>query len=107
MTDRELVASINGAPVGTLRDEQDVWSFEYAPEWVANPQAFPLSPALPLQSGRQVDGAPTRRPVGLMRTGLHGRCWGWSSIAISRGGLPSRLDECLGWQRERQSGGLT
>ncbi len=39
MTDRELVASINGAPVGTLRDEQDVWSFEYAPEWLADPHA--------------------------------------------------------------------
>ena len=60
MTDRELVASINGAPVGTLRDEQDVWSFEYAPQWLADTHAFPLSPAFPLQSGRQVDGSSVR-----------------------------------------------
>lgn len=60
MADRVLVASINGAPVGTLRDEQDVWSFEYAPGWLADPQGFPLSPALPLQTGRQIDGSSVR-----------------------------------------------
>ncbi|QYY30119.1 MULTISPECIES: hypothetical protein [Cupriavidus] len=27
-----IANSINGAPVGTLRDERDIWSFEYAPE---------------------------------------------------------------------------
>lgn len=60
MADRALVASINGAPVGTLRDEQDVWSFEYTPGWLADPQGFPLSPALPLQTGRQMDGSSVR-----------------------------------------------
>jgi serine/threonine-protein kinase HipA len=62
MAERVLIASINGTPVGELRDEQDIWSFRYDPAWLANPGRFALSPAMPLQDGRQVDGS-TSRPV--------------------------------------------
>src|SRR5215471_15503358 len=62
MAERVLLASIDGAPVGTLRDEQDIWSFEYDAAWLANPGGFALSPALPLRPGRQIDGS-TSRPA--------------------------------------------
>ncbi len=62
MVERILQASINGTPVGVLRDEADIWSFEYDPAWLASPTGYALSPALPLQPGRQVDGS-TSRPA--------------------------------------------
>lgn len=62
MTERVLLASINGTPVGALRDEQDIWSFEYDPAWLASPAGYALSPALPLRPGRQADGS-TSRPA--------------------------------------------
>jgi len=62
MAERVLLASIDGVPVGALRDEQDIWSFEYDAAWVASPGGFALSPALPLRPGHQVDGS-TSRPV--------------------------------------------
>jgi serine/threonine-protein kinase HipA len=59
---RELVASINGAEVGVLRDEGNIWSFEYHPEWRIAKEAFDLAPNLPRTTGRILDGA-TTRPV--------------------------------------------
>lgn len=59
---KELVASINGETVGTLQDENGFWVFQYAPAWLENPRAFPISPALPLAPGRYLD-AGTTRPV--------------------------------------------
>lgn len=38
------------------RDDQ--WHLRYAPPWLANPQAFPLSPALPLASSESAESAP-------------------------------------------------
>jgi serine/threonine-protein kinase HipA len=45
-----------GQKVATLGHEpmNDRWSLDYEPDWAANPDAFPLSPALPL--ARPVDG---------------------------------------------------
>lgn len=57
---RSLQASINGQPVGTLRQEQGYWSFQYAAEWLANGEAFPLSPALPLRAEKYQDDSTTR-----------------------------------------------
>ena len=59
---RELIASINGVEVGRLRDHANIWSFEYAPDWIASRDAFDLAPNLPRQQGRIVDGA-SERPV--------------------------------------------
>lgn len=48
MTARTLRASINQADVGSLNEVAGLWSFQYAPGWLAHPQAFALSPHLPL-----------------------------------------------------------
>ena len=45
---RTLIASINGAVVGHVRDEGGYWTFQYADSWLNNPAGFPISPALPL-----------------------------------------------------------
>lgn len=62
MTVRTLQVLINGTLVGTLRDEGNIWSFQYAATWVESPDAFPLAPALPLNPDWQVDGS-SSRPV--------------------------------------------
>ncbi|HLS82419.1 MAG TPA: HipA domain-containing protein [Steroidobacter sp.] len=57
---RELVATINGQTAGRLREQNNLWSFEYDPAWVN--EGFDLSPHLPRAAGTIVDGA-TSRPV--------------------------------------------
>lgn len=59
---RELIASIGGRPVGRLSESAGVWKFEYAAEWLAHADRFPLSPALPLSEAPILDGA-SLRPV--------------------------------------------
>ena len=58
--DRELQVLIDGQVVGRLRDERDLWSFEYTSDWLQNPDAYALSPHLPLQQAALLDGASTR-----------------------------------------------
>ncbi|MBX9864992.1 MAG: HipA domain-containing protein [Hyphomicrobium sp.] len=62
MTARSLHASINGSQVGTLAEENGVWSFEYAGSWLSVAGRYPLSSSLPLQGPRIIDGS-TQRPV--------------------------------------------
>jgi serine/threonine-protein kinase HipA len=62
MTDRSLIASINQHAVGTLREADGLWSFEYTTEWLGTAERFPLSPHLPLGAEPIVDGA-SKRPV--------------------------------------------
>jgi serine/threonine-protein kinase HipA len=57
---RELVATINGQPVGRLREQNNLWTFEYDTTWVEN--GFDLSPHLPRTARTIADGA-TSRPV--------------------------------------------
>ena len=57
---RELVATINGRPVGRLLEQANLWSFEYAGEWIGS--GFDLSPHLRRAAGRIDDGA-SERPV--------------------------------------------
>jgi serine/threonine-protein kinase HipA len=59
---RELIASINGAEVGVLRDEANLWSFEYAPAWTTAGDGYDLAPDLPRAARKIIDGA-TTRPV--------------------------------------------
>ena len=44
---RQLAASINDKLVGHLREDNDLWQFGYASEWLASAESFDLSPALP------------------------------------------------------------
>jgi serine/threonine-protein kinase HipA len=62
MAAHTLVAFANGRRVGTLIDENGVWSFGYDAEWASSADAFPLSPAFELSGDRVVDNA-TQRPV--------------------------------------------
>ncbi|SFI02928.1 serine/threonine-protein kinase HipA [Collimonas sp. OK307] len=59
---RELKTYINSRLVGKLVDENGIWSFVYDSTWVAAPDAFPLSKALPLQTATHID-ASSLRPV--------------------------------------------
>jgi serine/threonine-protein kinase HipA len=59
---RTLVATLNGRPVGTLREGDDLWSFEYDRAWIAAPDGFDLSPSLTRAQVLHEDGA-SDRPV--------------------------------------------
>ena len=59
---RSLQVYVDRTSVGTLSEENNLWVFEYAPEWVAMERSFDLSPALPRHTLRHEDGG-TLRPV--------------------------------------------
>jgi len=59
---RTLVAALNSRPVGTLREGDDLWSFEYDPAWMDAPDGFDLSPALRREQRIHQDGG-SDRPV--------------------------------------------
>ena len=62
MNNRRLRASINEANVGHLEEISGLWSFQYTAEWLNNPNAYALSPHIPLSTERLLDGA-SQRPV--------------------------------------------
>jgi serine/threonine-protein kinase HipA len=62
MSSRHLEVTINEHAVGHLREQNDLWEFEYAADWIGSPQGFDLSPALARAHRRHVDGA-SDRPV--------------------------------------------
>ncbi|SIR02931.1 HipA domain-containing protein [Marinobacterium stanieri] len=55
---RTLAVWTNNTKVGTLIEHNNLWSFEYEPDW----SGFSLSPALPVEAKRIVDGS-SKRPV--------------------------------------------
>jgi len=57
---RALAVWSNGVRVGTVFDQENIWTFEYAPGWLAREDSFDLSPALPRSAGRIIDGSSTR-----------------------------------------------
>ena len=59
---RVLNAWLNDQQVGTLREGEDLWQFEYTTEWMEAPKGFDLSPALSRVNGLHQDGG-TLRPV--------------------------------------------
>lgn len=60
--ERRLSVSTNGHAIGSLLEQDDIWTFEYEDTWRSAPDAFPLSPALPLAEKRISDGS-TQRTV--------------------------------------------
>ena len=60
MTARTLQVLINGALVGTLRDENNIWAFQYDSSWLQTLGAFELAASIPLNEGWQVDGSSVR-----------------------------------------------
>lgn len=59
---RALVAYLNGQPVGTIGEDNNLWTFEYDPAWVAAPASFDLSPWLP-RAARRIEDGSSDRPV--------------------------------------------
>lgn len=53
---------INGEQVGVLEEQNNIWALRYTPEWLASPDGFDLSSALPRERGEIVDGG-SDRPV--------------------------------------------
>ena len=62
MNGRSLRALINQTEVGTLHEVAGLWSFQYAADWLNNPNRFALSPHLPLTAESLLDGS-SKRPV--------------------------------------------
>lgn len=62
MADRQLDVWSNDERVGSLREAEDLWRFDYDPEWTAADGGFSLSPFLPRETGVHIDGA-SDRPV--------------------------------------------
>jgi len=62
MTARQLEVLVSDRLIGHLREENDLWQFEYDSAWRESPQAFDLSPALSRGQALHADGA-TNRPV--------------------------------------------
>jgi len=48
MTTRVLNAFANDRQLGSLTDDNGIWSFVYSHSWVEANDAFPLSPAFPI-----------------------------------------------------------
>jgi serine/threonine-protein kinase HipA len=59
---RRLLVYIDRRRIGTLFEGDDLWAFEYDPEWAAAADSFDLSPALGRTKPRHEDGG-TLRPV--------------------------------------------
>lgn len=59
---RALVVYSNGDRVGALLEHNNIWEFNYDPDWVARPDAFALAPSLSLDALDIRDGA-SERPV--------------------------------------------
>ena len=59
---RALQIVINSEHVATLKDQSGIWSLEYNPYWIHNPNGYDLSPSLPRNAGEIIDGS-TVRPV--------------------------------------------
>jgi serine/threonine-protein kinase HipA len=57
---RVLNVFISNTLVGELSDDNNIWSFEYAPSWLAAPDSFPISLSIPLGPGKQIDGSSSR-----------------------------------------------
>ena len=59
---RRLDIFINQVQLGTLYEDNDLWTLQYLPQWVQRQDSFDLSPALPRSRLLHRDGA-TLRPV--------------------------------------------
>lgn len=57
---RELKTYVDRQFVGTLREDNNLWVFEYDQAWSVHPQGFDLSPALPRAVAEHRDGASVR-----------------------------------------------
>lgn len=57
---RQLNVFINQLKVGSLFEENDIWSFQYHDKWLHYIDRHPLCPHIPLQADKQIDGSSKR-----------------------------------------------
>ncbi|MFK5949196.1 MAG: HipA domain-containing protein [Methylococcales bacterium] len=57
---RKLNVFINQLKVGSLFEEDDIWSFQYHNKWLCFVDKYPICPQIPLQAEKQVDGSTKR-----------------------------------------------
>jgi serine/threonine-protein kinase HipA len=62
MSVRQLEVLVNNELVGILREENDLWQFGYAQQWLESARGFDLSPTLSREKQNHADGA-SIRPV--------------------------------------------
>ncbi len=62
MAERTLDVFIERSLIGSVREANDIWAFQYHPTWLENPTRLAIAPGLPLQAEEIVDGG-SRRPV--------------------------------------------
>ena len=62
MAQRQLEVVLNDRVIGDLKEVSDIWGFDYRPEWMQDPEAFDLSPAIGRHQQEHLDGA-SKRPV--------------------------------------------
>lgn len=62
MSERSLNVWVDQSIVGTLKENNNIWSFQYHEPWLNEPNRFSLSPHLPLNAEPLIDGA-SYRPV--------------------------------------------
>ena len=59
---RELNVFVDIELAGVLFEENNIWSFQYAPSWLNSTKGHALSPSIPLSENKLVDGS-SERPV--------------------------------------------
>lgn len=57
---RALEVWTNDAWVGTLSEQNGLWSLLYSAQWLASPDRYPIAPSLPLQVEPIIDGGSVR-----------------------------------------------
>ena len=57
---RELCVYVDATLVGTLQEDNNIWSFTYAANWLAADEGFDLSPALFRKAATHLDGSSVR-----------------------------------------------
>ena len=57
---RKLALFINQLKVGSLFEENNIWSFQYDKKWLEYNERFPICPQIPLQNKKQIDGSTKR-----------------------------------------------
>lgn len=62
MSVREVQVLVNQIVVGILREENDLWQFDYTQQWMTSARGFDLSPTLSREKQHHADGA-SSRPV--------------------------------------------
>ncbi len=59
---RSLVVYHNGTMVGVLSEQENIWEFSYADDWLSYADGFDLSPSLP-RDGKTIKDGSSKRPV--------------------------------------------